>query len=96
MKNIIKKIFKFRKYSTPPIIRQELIELLKWSNPGKTDDEYNNILDSYFESNDISYYGDLRKMHGTNTRNQTSEHILVFCMIILSVLFSTAIIKYFL
>jgi hypothetical protein len=84
--NVIKKIFKVRKYVTPLWIKQEFIDFLKWSDPTKTDEEYNKMLDSYFEEKDISLHGDLRKMHGSNTRNYTTELSMLLCSISIAII----------
>ena len=95
MKNIIKEISKFRKYETPIWIRQEFVDFLKWSDYNKTDEECNKMLDSYFEANDISLHGDIRKMHGTNSRNSTFELTCAICAAIAGCILAIVIVNYF-
>lgn len=61
----------------------------------KTDEEYNKIVDSYFEDKDISLTGEIRKMHGTNTRNATTDIVLALSMILLSVILMLIFIHFF-
>lgn len=71
-----------KKYETSPHIKKELVELLFWDRRkmfslNATDDELRNKLENrveeYLTEKDIALYGEMRKLHGANTRNATLE-----------------------
>jgi hypothetical protein len=106
MKNPLKTLFKVRRYKTDSRIKQEFVDFLKWSAikhrdsiknliVGSTEEEYNKMVDSYFEEKDIALTGDIRKMHGTNTRNATTDIVLALSMILLSVILMLIFIHFF-
>lgn len=82
-KYLFNKVVKFKnyleskKYELSPVIRKELIEFLKWNKPGLTDEEYSKLIDSYFTEKDFIWYGEFRKMHGTNTRSSAVDLMIV-------------------
>lgn len=101
-KYLLNKIVKFKnylegkKYKLSPVVKQELIEFLKYTKPGLTDDEYSKLIDSYFKDKDFIWYGEFRKMHGTNTRSYAFDNILVTISALLGVIFAILMIQLFL
>lgn len=77
---------KGKKYTLSPTIRKEMIDFLKWNKPGLTDEEYSKLIDSYFTEKDFMWQGDLRVMHGTNTRTSTFDVIMALTSILLAVI----------
>lgn len=105
----MKNLFKVRRYKTSPKIKEEFVDFLKWTTikhsanirdlihgaaNGRTDEEFSNMVDSYFEEKDIALTGDIRKLHGANTRNATKELLLSVGMIFLAVIITTIIIMF--
>lgn len=106
----MKNLFKVRRYKTSPKIKEEFVDFLKWTTikhsanirdlihgaaNGRTDEEFSKMVDSYFEEKDIALTGDIRKLHGANTRNATKELLIVISMIFLSVILTTILIYFF-
>ncbi len=73
------------KYETPDYIKQELAHLLRWYKlKSDWDEKYQKMLsedlvDAYFVEKDIALYGELRRIHGANTRNAKKELIFIAC-----------------
>lgn len=83
------------RYESPKHIKKEFIDFLNWykNNYDKSSlcsKDLSKIFDSYQKEKDFCFYGDLRKIHGANTRNSTKEVLFLF-----GALFVAIIIIYF-
>jgi len=84
------------KYKLSPTIRKEMIDFLKWNKPGLTDEEYSKLIDSYFTEKDFMWQGDLRVMHGTNTRTSTFDVIMAIVPALLGIGLAIIVVHFFL
>ena len=71
------------KYETPQHIKQEFIDFLDWyreqDRHGSAEPRLSHserMFRLYAQEKDIAFHGDLRKLHGANTRNATKELLL--------------------
>ncbi len=81
---------KASKYKTTPQIEQEFVDFLKHyrKNDALTEEEIRAIVRDYFKEKDIALSGQIRKIHGANTRNATKELIWVILATVIGIILS--------
>ncbi len=89
------------KYKTDPLIKEELANLLRWynlksdCNPAYITMPADDIVDAYLVEKDIALQGELRRIHGANTRNAKTELIFIACVSISAIIITSLSYNYF-
>lgn len=91
------------KYETSENIKQELMEFLNWYREQRDAPKgidwtwvgLRRTVNTYLEEKDICLHGDLRKLHGANTRNATAELCMAIGAAILGLCLAIMLICYF-
>ncbi len=89
------------KYKTDPVIREELAHLLRWYKLNSScDHSYESMLsydlvDAYLAEKNIAFHGELRRIHGANTRNAKKELAFAVLLVLTTIVASFVSFTYF-